>query len=620
MKKIRLVFSALMLTGLLSSCSLFDRFIDNDDEEKETTSQNESGTTTDTTSGGGYALKGIHLNKNTLSLEGGDSETLTVTFDPSTWTNKNVKWETSDPSVATVSKGTVIGVSMGECDITVKYAREESIFDTCHVTVTSDYQCKNKTTINQTYTEFSTKGYSGSYDEICPTKGNVKLLVLPIWFTDSDTYLTNSTYKANVREDIGKAYLGTNVETGWRSVKTFYEEESQGAVTITGTVADWYECGLSSSYMAADGNSAVRTKQLVTDATQAYFTAHSSDSRKNYDSDNDGYIDGVMLIYGAPDYASKGIHDGIPYDSIEENNLWAYKFATGNSRNGENPSANIFFWASYDFMYGSAQSVSRTGLDYHGGDTSNCTIDTHTYIHEMGHVFGLDDYYDYGSHGYTPAGQFSMQDENVGAHDAFSVMAYGWANPYIPLKSCTITISDFQSSHDMVLLTPEWNGYDSAFDEYLLLELFTPTGLNKFDCDNKYSSRVQGPNEVGIRLWHVDARLYSYSKSRITSNVNDGYVYLYNSNTYDGGREGNEPENNLLQLIHNNTTLGHKNQTALSNESLFQQGDSFTINTYKKQFVNGSVGNLNNGTAFKWSFTVDAMTETSATISFVLSA
>ena len=90
---------------------------------------------------------------------------------------------------------------------------------------------------------------------------------------------------------------------------------------------------------------------------------------------------------------------------------------------------------------------------------------------------------------------------------------------YIPNN--IITIGDFATTHDIILLTPEWNSYDSAFDEYILLELYTPTGLNKFDTDYQYSGRYpQGLNLCGVRMWHVDARLYSEYKGKITTNPN----------------------------------------------------------------------------------------------------
>ena len=140
---------------------------------------------------------------------------------------------------------------------------------------------------------------------------------------------------------------------------------------------------------------------MVTKAAKWYFDNNSSDSRRNYDKDGDGYLDGVMLIYGAPDYSC--------LENDNYSNLWAYCYwvQEESEKNTTNPGSNAFFWASYDFMYSSDKSRTRTGkTNYGGGDTSHCNIDAHTYTHEMGHMFGLEDYYDYSGQ-FQPAGGFS---------------------------------------------------------------------------------------------------------------------------------------------------------------------------------------------------------------------
>ncbi len=448
--------------------------------------------------------------------------------------------------------------------------------------------------------------------------GAANILVIPVWFTDSGNYISNSG-KENVRSDIEKAYFGTNEDTGWRSVKTFYEEESHGALTFTGKVSEWYSCGQASSYYAT---SSARTTSLVTTASNWYFSNHS-DARTNYDKDGDGYLDSVMLIYGAPDH----------YSADNSNtNLWAYCFwiQDSNVKNTSNPGANVYFWASYDFMYSSTKASQRTGKsNYGGGDTSYCSLDTHTYIHEMGHVFGLEDYYDY-SHQHNPGAGFSMQDNNVGSHDPFSSYALGWGKAYVPTSTTTIYLKPFQDTGEMILLSPSPDSYNSPFAEYLLLEFYTPTGLNKFDCDHQYNygyDYPQGPNARGIRLWHVDARLVkngshgyqltSYPPSRTNS------VKMAMSNTYYGGSVnegylsplGSSYYNyNILQLIRNDTisntnTILNRN---FRSADLFKAGATFSMSTYSDQFVNS--GKLNSNTNLGYTFTVNSIDQYRASI------
>ena len=70
--------------------------------------------------GGNVSVTGVTLNKTTLKLGKGASETLTATVAPTNATNKNVTWTSSDPAVATVdASGKVTGVAKGTATITV---------------------------------------------------------------------------------------------------------------------------------------------------------------------------------------------------------------------------------------------------------------------------------------------------------------------------------------------------------------------------------------------------------------------------------------------------------------------------------------------------------------------
>ncbi len=89
------------------------------------------------------AVTGVTLNKNTLTLECGDEETLTATVAPNNATSKTVTWASSNTSVATVSAdGKVIAVGPGTATITVTAtngtdATNDDRTATCTVTVPS---------------------------------------------------------------------------------------------------------------------------------------------------------------------------------------------------------------------------------------------------------------------------------------------------------------------------------------------------------------------------------------------------------------------------------------------------------------------------------------------------
>ena len=477
-----------------------------------------------------------------------------------------------------------------------------------------------KTIINHTYKDYVEQSIYPI--DTCPSVGNPRILIIPVWFKDSGNYVNNAK-RDSVREDITKAYFGSNEETGWRSVKTYYEEISSGKITLSGTVSEWYTPNCSVSDVATNGD---MTSTLVESATDWYFENNPSDKRSNYDSDNNKFLDCVMLIYAAPDYRALG--------NDRYSNLWAYCYWLQNAPTNI-PTPNVFFWASYDFMYSEGtDAFARTGQRYGSGDTKYCSIDAHTYIHEMGHVFGLDDYYDYADTDYSPAGMFSMQDSNVGSHDPYSVMALGWADPYVVTENSSVSIGVFEKTRDLVVISPKWNGIGSPFDEYIILELFSNVGLNEFDCKYAYrrNTDLQGPEKTGIRMWHVDARLtyvnqttydpslgqdvYAFNERNLTSDtqiankrtdtygVTHAFTNTYNSEDYGSVLGRSYYDYNLLQLIRNSSFESYRTQDYLSKDDLFYTGQ-YDLTYYSKQFVKGNNIKFNNGESLDWSIKID---------------
>jgi post-segregation antitoxin (ccd killing protein) len=96
----------------------------------------------------------VSLNKATLSLQVGVSETLTATIVPTNATNKAVTWRSNNTSVATVSGGLVRAVAAGSATVTVTTS-DGNKTATCAVTVTSgnvpvSYVSLNKTSMKLT--------------------------------------------------------------------------------------------------------------------------------------------------------------------------------------------------------------------------------------------------------------------------------------------------------------------------------------------------------------------------------------------------------------------------------------------------------------------------------------
>ena len=79
----------------------------------------------------------LTLKPTSISLEEGKSATISVTIRPSDAANKSVTWQSSNPSVATVSNGVVKAVKAGIAQITCAAADGSGISATAGVTVTA---------------------------------------------------------------------------------------------------------------------------------------------------------------------------------------------------------------------------------------------------------------------------------------------------------------------------------------------------------------------------------------------------------------------------------------------------------------------------------------------------
>ena len=124
--------------------------------------------------------------------------------------NANVReftYSTSNPAVATVSSaGVVEGIALGTCEIKIS-ARGQ----TGNVVATTSLEVvestnEDKVEMQYNYKDITANNFYGV--DSAPTLGKTKLLIIPVWFTDSSTYIKTAN-RENVRADIEKAYLGT---------------------------------------------------------------------------------------------------------------------------------------------------------------------------------------------------------------------------------------------------------------------------------------------------------------------------------------------------------------------------------------------------------------------------
>ena len=461
--------------------------------------------------------------------------------------------------------------------------------------------------------------------DICtPSTGTQNVLVLPIEFSDKQ-------FTSSEIEDIKTLTSGTPEDTNyWESLASYYSKSSYGKLDLEFTYADPYNVGMTAEKFYKTSTSTddrsdyvYGSAKAMRDAIVSYKNKNGDDATKKFDADTDGYIDTVIMIYSetqCPDYDQSGeLYWAFRYYDLWNNDLTEADVSLEGDI--ESPIGFSYFWASIDFSYSAVEKGEG--------------VDAHTLIHEFGHILGADDYYNTTANssqaiGYEPTGGNIMMAYNILDHDAFNKLQYSWVTPNYVTGSCDVTISSFEKTGDCILVADEdgWNG--TAFDEYILLELYTPTGLNELDSKDYYDNTyAKGQSEPGIRMWHVDNRLYKYNGNK-TSWATDEEI-----------RTGNYGDNNLALAINNSSTnyysdVKKKDYNALTlispkgtrytskalstNEDLFHKGDKFSLlddsldDLYAPYF--GGEANFDNGSDFDYEIEVTALSSESATVRF----
>ncbi len=338
-----------------------------------------------------------------------------------------------------------------------------------------------------------------------PSLGSPKMIVIPVIFKDMDG--GKDAYTDEEIDILKKAFFGKAEETSWQSLKSYYYSSSYGNLDIEGEVSDEQYVSKYTQDEAEEAGAAAIVKEAA-----AWYISKKGLSTKDYDYDGDGFVDGVNIIYKT---TKKNKSDG------GSEFWWNYTSTTGASPNTAKPTVNRYFFSMYSFV----------NTAYY----ANPSIDAHTLVHENGHLIGLNDYYSYdtdssGASSGAPCGCADMMDMNVGDHNGYSKMLYNWLadddnsnglhlmNVDGSSDNFTLHLDSYTDKGDLVVIRnttdDPWN--KTPYDEYLILEYYTPTGVNAGDCEGygEWTSSMSttgahcGPYEkAGLQIFHVDARM-----------------------------------------------------------------------------------------------------------------
>jgi M6 family metalloprotease-like protein len=322
------------------------------------------------------------------------------------------------------------------------------------------------------------------------------------------------------------------------TVSTYYQQLSNGYLTLTGSVLGWYTAPQTNTYYEDGCNGigvsnscphgGLRLGELFLSALTAanaagidwgQFDNDGADGVPN-SGDDDGYVDFVAFIHPDVD----GACGNNPH-------IWSHRYVlsaitgAGQPFTTSTPALNGGFIKVDDYIVGSGV----------GGSTA-CTagriMPIGTFAHETGHAFGLPDLYDtdgqtagIGIWGLMSAGNYTSP-ESPSRMEAWSLSQLGWIDVQ-PLAQGSTVIAPIVQSHTAYVIPIT----TSSRDEYFLLE-----NRQRLQADTALLGALYGLGP-GVLVWHVDNDQIAAHSITADNRVNAGPIHGLELVQADGLRQ-----------------------------------------------------------------------------------
>lgn len=372
----------------------------------------------------------------------------------------------------------------------------------------------------EVYPVWPLAGFAGTPHYQARTTGLVKILVVPIAFTDVSPTKSQS--------DIDN--LLNNASPGYKSLVNYYTENSYGKLTIEATVLPWVYSSQRMSYYGADSSTGVDDLNgpIYRLATEA---ARLADPFVNYgDFAENGVVQHFIVVHAGRAQES----------STDKNTIWSHHWAIADAQPSISGDQPLILDGVQIFNYIMASEFSPVGV----------------FAHEFAHDLGLPDLYDtdgssqgVGVWDLLGSGSWlGLQKGDNPAHlSSWSKIKLGWIEPVVvtsPLYGTAIQqvetnavayklpIKDSTNGGEYFLMeNREKVGFDSSLPGAGLLILHVDDSMPNNDVDTRRLVDVveadgqDSPNDAGD-LW---------------ANSPEGLVpgiQQPNTNAYDGSPTG----------------------------------------------------------------------------------
>ena len=441
---------------------------------------------------------------------------------------------------------------------------------------------------NQQYQDFISNAIEGP-SGVFPPAGNRRALLLLIDFPDQVATYSNNNFDNLANQP------GYNVNGNSGSFRDYYKDMSYNNLIVDTDVRGWYRASNNkATYGNANGTAAARP--LIREAVDA-AEADGVDFSQ-YDGDNDGRVDVVMVIH-----SGRGAEE-----SGNGADIWSHRWALNSSQQVVYDGVRIFDYIIQPEKYGTT-NITNIGV----------------LCHEFGHALGLPDLYDtdgsssgVGKWCCMAAGTWNNSGKTPAQMSIWCKEKLGWISPGILDGSGSIS--------NMKHTDIEATGYrynTPISNEYFLLENRQKTGWDQYipgegllvyHIDENQSTNAN-ENQPLVLLEQADGDQDLQNKSNngdtgdpfpgSTSNTGFSATSNPNSNNYGGGVSGVNiyAVNSNADLINfNYGSMVACNGTpspgnTLSTETSPCMSDEFTLSL--------SAAPNENGITYQWETSVD---------------
>jgi M6 family metalloprotease-like protein len=321
------------------------------------------------------------------------------------------------------------------------------------------------------------------------------------------------------------------------SLRTFYEQLSNGNITIDGRILDWvvadsddtyYEDGCNGIGVLAPcpqravsrfGELLLRTLDVVSHGPSgttvwSEFDNDGADGMPN-SGDDDGVVDFVTFLQPEQDGACPN-----------SSNIWAHRFAI-RAWNGGSPYVTLTPWTGHPGQFLKVDSYTmQSAVGGRAACDPAVLMPMGTVAHETGHAFGLPDLYDtdlsnpaatqgIGEWGLMGSGNYA-RPYSPARFEAWSLVEMGWVTVDTLTSGRDVRLGPVATS-DTVLYLPA-----PGTDEFYLLENRQALESDSAQMNPVLGSRQKAP---GLLVWHIDQGQVDQHGFSVDNRVNSGPVH-----------------------------------------------------------------------------------------------